>query len=266
MHIIEELIAERATKLMSRRRLFALIRPLLYKLLAYKEAVEMADIMALQTGHESFAMMAQQLKPQLDVAGLAHIPETGRCVVIANHPTGLADGVAVYEALKAKRGDLIFLANADAMRVIPKAADIIIPVEWVKSKRNMSKTRQTLVDMRRALKDERCLVIFPSGALARMTGAGLTERPWESSAAMVAKKYSAPVIPLRIEARNSWLYYFFSYVNNELRDITLFRELLNKRHQRFKMRFFAPIAPTDISKNAEQATADIRRIVTETPA
>jgi len=264
MHIIEELIAERATKLMSRRRLFALMRPLLYRLLAYEDAVKMADIMAHQTGHESFTMMAEQLKPKLDISGIDHLPETGRCVVIANHPTGLADGVAVYEALKAKRPDLIFLANADALRVIPKGEDIIIPVEWVKSKRNMRKTRQTLTDMRRALNHERCLVIFPSGALARMTFKGLIDRPWESSAAMVAKKYGAPIIPLRIKARNSWLYYFFSYVNNELRDITLFRELLNKRHQRFKMKFFAPIAPEHLSKNAEQVTADIRKIVTGT--
>jgi putative hemolysin len=265
MHIIDDLIAERATKLMSRRRIFALIRPLLYRLLAYQDAVDMADFMADKTGHESFEMMAKRLTPKLDIKGLHHIPETGRCVVIANHPTGLADGVAVYEALKEKRPDLLFLANADAMRVIPKAVDLIIPVEWVKTKRNMSKTRKTLVDMREALKDERCLVIFPSGSLARITLKGLVDRPWESSAAMVAKKYGAPVVPLRIKAHNSWLYYFFSYVNNELRDITLFRELLNKRNQAFMMTFFAPIPPQNISKNAEEATAHLRAIVETSP-
>jgi len=261
MHIIEELIAERATKLMSRRRLFTAIKPLLYRLLAYKEAVNMADFMADKTGHESFEMISKRLTPKLNITGFDHLPETGRCVVIANHPTGLADGVAVYDALKTKRPDLVFLANADAMRVMPKALDLIIPVEWVKSKRNMSKTRQTLMDMRQALNDERCLVIFPSGALARMTRRGLVDRPWESSAAMVAKKYNAPVLPLRIEARNSWLYYLFSYLNDELRDITLFRELLNKRNQAFQMTFFPPIAPRDIAKNAEEATTSIRKIV-----
>jgi len=239
MHIIEELIAERATKL----------------------AVNMADFMADKTGHESFEMISKRLTPQLELQGYDNLPKTGRCVVIANHPTGLADGVAVYDALKTRRPDLIFLANADAMRVMPKALDLIIPVEWVKSKRNMSKTRKTLVDMRAALNDERCLVIFPSGALARMTRKGLVDRPWESSAAMVAKKYNAPIIPLHIKARNSWLYYFFALVNDELRDITLFRELLNKRNQLFELTFFTPISPENILKNAEDATAELRDIV-----
>ncbi len=261
MHIIEELIAERATKLMSRRRLFAIIRPLLYRLLAYKDAVAMANYIADKTGAQSFDMMVDTLRPKLRIKGLENLPASGRCVIIANHPTGLADGVAVYAAVKPHRPDLIFLANADAMRVMPYADDLIIPVEWVKSKRNMRKTRQTLVNMRRTLDKERCLVIFPSGALARMTRRGLIDRPWESSAAMVAKKYGAPIIPLRIKARNSWLYYFFSYVNNELRDITLFRELLNKRGQGFDMTFSAPIAPQDLPKNAEDATAEIRQIV-----
>ena len=261
MHIIEELIAERATKLISRKRLFPLIRPLLYRLLAYDAAVFMADAIKDKTGNESFQMISDRLNPRLGIKGLHNLPETGRCVVIANHPTGLADGLAVYQGIKDRRPDLVFLANADALRVMPKSRDLIIPVEWVKGKRTMAKTRQTLVDMRAALDEERCLVIFPSGALAQMTWHGLVDKPWESSAAMVARKYGAPVIPLHLKARNSWLYYFFAKINGELRDITLFRELLNKRYQAFQLTFGDAISPEDIPKNADEATAKIREIV-----
>ena len=261
MHIIEELIAERATKLMSHKRLFPMIRPLLYRLLAYDAAVFMADAMVGKTGNECFQMISERLNPRLGIKGLNNVPEKGRCVVIANHPTGLADGLAVYQGLKDRRPDLVFLANADALRVMPKSRDLIIPVEWVKTKRTMAKTRQTLMDIRSALKEERCLVIFPSGALAQMTWRGLVDKPWESSAAMVARKYSAPVIPLQLKARNSWLYYFFAKVNGELRDITLFRELLNKRYQLFQLTFGEQIEPQHISKNVDEATAEIRNIV-----
>jgi len=261
MHIVEELIAERATKLMSHKRLFTAIRPLLYRLLAYDAAVFMADAVKDKSGNESFQMISERLNPRLGIKGLSHLPEKGRCVVIANHPTGLADGLAVYQGIKDRRPDLIFLANADALRVMPKSRDLIIPVEWVKTKRNMNKTRQTLLDMRAALADERCLVIFPSGALAQMKWHGLVDRPWESSAAMVAKKYKAPIIPLKLKARNSWLYYFFAYVNAELRDITLFRELLNKRYQSFQLTFAEAISSSDIPKNADEATKQIRNIV-----
>ena len=105
------------------------------------------------------------------------------------------------------------------------------------------------------------MIIFPSGRLAHMTWRGLQEKPWESSAAMLARKYNAPVIPLRIEARNSWLYYFFAKVNAELRDITLFHELLNKKGRIFRLTFGKPIDPETLPKNADESSEIIRKIV-----
>ena len=78
---------------------------------------------------------------------------------------------------------------------------------------------------------------------------------------MLARKYKAPIIPLRIKARNSILYYVLSAISGELRDITLFYELLNKKRQKFRMKFGTAIPPEDIQKNADLATADIRKIV-----
>ena len=261
MHIVEELIAERAPRLIAKPRLFKLIKPILYKMLAYDEAVHLADMVQPLTGREAFSRVSNLISPKIKVTDLSHLPETGGCVVIANHPTGLADGLAVFQAIRERRPDHLYLANADALRVIPKGEDIIIPVEWVKSKRNHSKARNTLLAVKEALHDERCVVIFPSGALAKLSWSGLVDRPWQSSAAMLARKYKAPIIPLKIKARNSLLYYLFSGLSAELRDITLFHELLNKKKQRFRLIFGDVIAPEDIPKNAENATANIRKIV-----
>jgi len=261
VHIIEELIVERAPKLTQSSGVIKLLRPLIYRVLAYDAAVFLADSIKDKTGHQAFSMMSSHINPRLGVRGLHNLPAKGRCVLIANHPTGLADGMAVFQAIRDKRPDHIFLANADALRVMPKADDIIIPVEWVKDKRSHKKARQTLIDIKTALKDERCVVIFPSGALAKMTWKGLMDKPWESSAAMLARKYEAPIIPMHIKARNSWLYYFLAQVNAELRDITLFHELLNKKKQTFGMTFGPKIDPQNLPSNAEEATQIIRQIV-----
>ena len=230
-------------------------------MLAYDDAVRLADRVEPLTGREAFTQVSDQIAPRITTTDLSHLPQTGRCVVIANHPTGLADGLAVFKAIQERRPDHLYLANADALRVIPKAGDIIIPVEWVKSKRNHAKARDTLLAVKAALKEERCVVIFPSGALARMSWRGLIDRPWQNSAAMLARKYKAPIIPLNIKAQNSWLYYLFSKINAELRDITLFHELLNKKGKLFKLTFGEPIPAENISKNAEDATQEIRKIV-----
>ncbi|RKQ69345.1 putative hemolysin [Litorimonas taeanensis] len=261
MHIVEELIAERAPKLMARPRLFKVVRPALYRMLAYDAAVFLADSIRNLTGYQAFKRVADHISPRTAVKGLSHLPSSGRCIIIANHPTGLADGLAVFQAISDRRPEHCYLANADALRVIPKGHDIIIPVEWVKDKRSHAKARQTLVDMKKALEAQRCVVIFPSGRLAQMTWHGLEEKPWESSAAMIAKKYNAPIIPLNIKARNSSLYYLFSRLNPELRDITLFHELLNKKGKTFRLTFGEPIHPQSLPKNADIAIADIRQKV-----
>ncbi|MEL6688619.1 MAG: 1-acyl-sn-glycerol-3-phosphate acyltransferase, partial [Pseudomonadota bacterium] len=242
-------------------KLWRAIRPLLYRLLAYDAAVFLADAIRPMSGHEAFRMVARHISPRIAVEGLYHVPRKGACMVIANHPTGLADGLAVFQALRDRRRDHVFLANADALRVIPQGDDIIIPVEWVKDKRSVTKTRDTLMAMRKAIKEEKCIVIFPSGRLARLGWTGLIEQPWESSAAMLAKKYKVPIVPLHIEARNSLLYYFFHRVNGELRDMTLFREMLNKKHRLFRLTFGEKINPRNLPDTSEAATDRLRQIV-----
>ena len=66
---------------------------------------------------------------------------------------------------------------------------------------------------------------------------------------------------MRIRARNSLLYYLFTKLNAELRDITLFHELLNKKGKTFKMTLGEEIAAKDLPKNAANATEFIRNIV-----
>lgn len=260
-HIVEVIIEERAPKLTGHPRLFQLIRPLLYRMLAYDAAVFLADNIKLMKGHAAFGMITDHIQPSVRVTGWENIPPKGRCIVIANHPTGLADGMAVFKALRERRPEHVFLANADALRVMQNGQDIIIPVEWVKEKRSVAKARQTLLDVKAALNEEKCVVIFPSGRLAQLGLTGLKEQSWESSAAMLAKKYKAPIVPLRLRARNSLVYYIFCRLNNELRDITLFHELLNKKGRGFDLRFGKIIPSENLSKNAEEATQYVRRVV-----
>ena len=260
MHIVEQLIAERAPKLIE-SGYFPLVRPALYRMLAYDAAVFLADAIRPLTGRQAFELVARHLQVRAAVAGLHNVPRQGAAIVIANHPTGLADGLAVFEALRQRRPDHCYLANADALRVIPGAGDIIIPVEWRHDKRTRSKSKQTLLALREAIEAERLIVIFPSGRLAYLGWRGLVERPWESSAFMLASRYKVPIIPLRIRARNSPLYYGFSRINTELRDITLFREMLNKKRHVFRLDFGEPIPASALPDSADDASAFVRRAV-----
>jgi putative hemolysin len=58
--------------------------------------------------------------------------------------------------------------------------------------------------------------------------------------------------------RNSWLYYWFWRVNTELRDITLFHELLNKKNKPYRITFGAPINADALQGNPTEAAEALR--------
>ncbi|MAK82546.1 MAG: acyltransferase [Phenylobacterium sp.] len=222
----------------------------------------MADAIAPLPGREALERVSGLLDVRLTVSGLERLPKQGRVVVIANHPTGIADGVAVYDAFKARRPDLCFYANSDAHRVAPGFADVLIPVEWVEEKRTRERTRLTLQRTREAMEAERALVIFPSGRLARRQPDGLlADPPWMSSAVSIARKYEAPVVPLHVTGPWSTLFHLFNRVSAELRDITLFHELLNKRGGQYGLTLGPTVAPEDLAGDPLAATKALKAYV-----
>ena len=253
-HIVDTLILERAPKL-ARSPVWPVARPLLYGLLDYGKARRMADAIAPLSGQAALDYMSALLAVRVSVRGLERVPKTGRLVLIANHPTGIADGVAVYDAMKTVRSDICFYANADAHRVSPGLGDMLIPVEWLEDKRTRDRTRLTLTMTRDVMEAERPLMIFPAGRLARQGWDGkLRESPWMSSATSLARKYGAPIVPLHIKGPWSTLFHFFHHISNELRDITLFHELLNKRGRAFEIVVGPVIDPGALDGDAVEAT------------
>jgi len=266
-HIIDVLIAERAPKL-SASPAWPLVRPLLYALLDYRKARRMADTIAPLPGRTALEHVSDLLALEVRARGMERVPSTGRLIVVCNHPTGIADGVAVYDALKAVRPDLVFYANADAHRVAPRFGEVLIPVEWVEAKRTRETARRTLHETREAMAAERCLVVFPAGRIARRRpNGGLADPPWAPTAVSLARKYEAAVLPIHLAGPWSRLFHLFHRVSGELRDITLFHELLNKRGQAFQLTIGPPIPPQALSGEAATLSLDLKAYVeTRLPA
>ena len=259
-HIVDVLIAERAPRLTT-SGVWPLVRPALYALLGYPKAVAMADAMRNLGGAEALRYMSDLLALKVEASGLEHLPATGPCVVVCNHPTGIADGVALYDAIRRIRDDAIFFANADAIRVAPRLAEVIIPVEWVHAKRTREKTRQTLLAAKQAFEQERCLVMFPAGRLARVENGVLNDPAWESSAASLARKHGAPIVPVHMTGPVSKLFHTFDRFSEELRDVTLFHELLNKEGRTFGLTFGKPVMPAQLPVDADAATDQLKTYI-----
>jgi putative hemolysin len=254
-HIVDVLIRERAPKLSS-SPLWPVARPALHALLGYRKARAMADAVAPLGGREALDYASDLLRLKLEARGLERAPLRGRLILVCNHPTGLADGVAVDDALKAVRPDLVFFANADAHRVNPRLSEVFIPVEWVEAKRTRERARVTVRLAQQALEAERALIIFPAGRIARRARSGeLLDPPWAPSALSLARRHRAPILPVHLAGPSSTLFQLFNRFSPELRDITLFHELLNKRGRRFCVTVGPLIAPEAVGDPAETTAA-----------
>ncbi len=260
-HVVDVLIAERAPRLTG-SFVWPLARPILYGILGYGRARQMAEAIAPLSGQAALDHVSNLLDLKVSSLNLERVPVTGRCLVICNHPTGIADGIAVYDAIRKRRADAIYFANADALRVSPRLDEVLIPVEWVVDKRTRQKTRATLDAAKAAFEAERCVVMFPAGRLARAGADGtLTDPEWAPTAASMARKYEAPVVPIHVTGPHSTLFHLFNRFSPELRDITLFHELLNKRKKPFRLSVGKPIPPRRLDADAARATYALKAFV-----
>ncbi len=255
---IDPLIEERAPWLFVEKPWAKPSRRVLNSLLGYHRTVALGEALEKYDAPVIMNEMARLLAQDVEITGLHHIPRNGAALVVSNHPTGIADGIIMWSQLAKLRPDLFFYANSDILRILPQMTEVIAPVEWRPEKRSHGKTRETMAYTRKAVEDGRMGVIFPSGRLAKRRKLKLHERPWMASAAMIARKFNLPVVPINMRARNSALFYLFDAIHPTLRDITLFHETLNKSEQPYRITIGEPIDPAALPVKSEEGIEMLR--------
>ncbi len=76
---------------------------------------------------------------------LEQIPKVGPCVVVANHPFGLLEAVALTAVLREIRSDARVIAN-EILHDLPELHDVVIPVDVLHGN-----ARANVAGMRRAI-------------------------------------------------------------------------------------------------------------------
>ena len=256
--VIDELIAERAPWYHKNGVPQLVLRAYLNGLLGYRHTVELANSLVNLSAERIFTDVGQQLAKNVRVSGIQNIPSHGPVLIVCNHPTGIADGLILHNALLARRDDIYFFANRDITRVFPQMESMIAPVEWRPEKRRHTDMRHLMQYVRDATANGRIGIIFPSGRLAKRVGLNLVERPWMASAAMIARKFELPVVPVHISARNSLLFYLFDLIHPTLRDITLFHETLNKGGFPFDVRIGEAVGWAELNSNSGVAIKQLK--------
>jgi len=170
------------------------------------------------------------LARRVENADLLKIPETGPVVVVANHPLGALDAIALADLVISLRPDTKVMANHLLTRM-PESHPWLIAVDPFSGpgagRRNVGSMKQAL----RWLNQGGVLVVFPAGEVShlhvgRMT---VTDPEWTIHAALFIQRTRASVVPVFIEGRNSWLFQILGLIHPRLRTLFLVREMARSR-------------------------------------
>ena len=255
---IHQLISGRNPWLLKDTLLSKSVYKVLKKYLKFDETVFVGEHIQSMSGQEAFNWLGSEYTSNCSVEGLENIPRDGRFLIVSNHPMGAADAIALYHQIYPVRNDLFFFANELFVYLLGAFHDLLAPVVWNKEKETHSANKVTLERLAVFFGDNRAGIIFPSGRLSKLTMFGLWDRPWEKTPIALAKKYNFPLIPVYVEGKNSWFFYFASYLNKQLRDVSQLNELFNKRDVKMSIKIGKPVNVSSLSDNNDIAINQLR--------
>lgn len=179
---------------------------------------------------------------ELDAAGLARIPASGGVLVVANHPSGALDALALLDAVGRVRSDVRIVAN-DLLEELDGIAGLLLPVRIVGGRPGAA----SIAAIEDALRAGQCVIVFPAGEVARLGWRGVRDGRWRAGFLRFARATGVPVLPVRVEARNSALFYGASAVFKPIGAALLAREMLARRRRRIVLHVGQPLQlPGDV--------------------
>ena len=214
---------------------------------------------ASETGEEPFAAAFRGFG--LTAAGrdfAAAIPESGPVVVMANHPFGGADALALGTLCAARRPDTLMLANEMAARV-PGPGKLMIPLSILGGEGSARKNAPSLRRALEHLKNGGLLMVFPSGEVASWRGSAVEEGAWSPHVAALALKSGAELVTVKFSGKAPWWFHLAGGIHPLVRTALLPRVLLCTRGETVHCRA-ARVARGDLAgMGAEEAAAFLRR-------
>lgn len=185
---------------------------------------------------------------------LQRVPREGPVVVVANHPFGGIEGVALLALLRRVRPDVKIMANYLLGRM-PEMAPYSIFVDPFGGGNSPKKNIRPVKESIRWLRDGHLLAVFPSGEVShlRLNEGQVSDPKWSDTIAGILRIAGAPALPVFVEGRNSAFFQMMGLVHPRLRTAMLPREMLNKRGTalRFRIGSLVPFAKMEKMENAE---------------
>ncbi|MBL4631373.1 MAG: lysophospholipid acyltransferase family protein, partial [Paraglaciecola sp.] len=159
------------------------------------------------------------------------LPSQGKVVIIANHPIGSLDALALIKLVSEVRQDIKVIGN-DMLMAIKPMHGILLPVNNMQG----GTPKAQIQNIQSHLQTEGVVIVFPAGEVSRLRPQGIRDTHWKSGFLRIAKQAKSPILPVFIDAKNSPLFYGVSMFYKPLASLLLVKEMFKHKRQHIPMR------------------------------
>lgn len=196
------------------------------------------------------------------VTGIENLPKNGNQMVVANHPLGGFDGIAMLHLLGKTRPDVKAPVN-DILLSLPGLAPVLVPID--KHGRNV----ENLDLLNNAFESDDLLLFFPAGMVSRKQKGGIKDLEWKHTFIKRALKHKRDVLPVYIKASNTKFFYNFAWLRKKsgikanLEMILLPREVPKQFGKTIEIHFgeLIPYQTFDKTKSTKKWASWVKEIV-----
>ncbi len=185
---------------------------------------------------------------EVDPAEVERVPQEGGVAIVANHPYGAIDGLAMLHVLRHRRPDLKVMANFMLQQLEPLRDRFIgvNPFEQLTERSSFQGMRQA----RQHLADGKALGVFPAGEVSsyRNDLDAVADPRWKTPVIKLIRHADVPVVPLWFDGANSLVFQILGMVHPGLRTLQLPREMLRMHGRSVRMRIGNPIPTKELAR------------------
>lgn len=190
------------------------------------------------------------------------IPADGAPIVVANHPLGGPDGMALIGAVGEVRSDILFPVN-DFLMHLPNLRSVFVPIDKVHG------NRATAAGLEAAFSGQNTLLYFPAGLCSRRIKRRIVDLEWKPTVVKKAIEFHRDIVPVFVEARNRRRFYTLANLRKRLGIKFNFEmallpgEMFAQRGKTFRMVVGQPIAWQSLAAlaSARECAAHLREYV-----
>ena len=201
---------------------------------------------------------AMEVRTEVSDEDVARIPAEGSLLVVANHPFGAMEGLALLELIRRRRPDVKIMANYILAR-IPELREDFFFVDPFGRPGSVARNVNTLRQALNWLREGKSLIVFPAGEVASFAPHAFRVRDpaWQPSLMALARRAGVErFLPVFVPGSASPLFHLVGKVHPRLRTILLPREMIRLRRHTLTLRVGTPLAGATLFRRfAEDADA-----------